>query len=213
MITEGVIHHYELKTVELYDYKCRITQCFKCQKYSGHTSKSCRNSLKCGNCGKDHTTKEYAHDERADRRRCAACNGGDHPSWSSACPARGRETERARNAYIARAQLHSIAASQQAYPNKSSPTISVATATQATRRAPADESEEDYAAEGTRKPRVLKRGRGRPPKFANIDTSLGATIDTFLTQGPPNSQVTASGTQAISETTDISIIEASTQEI
>jgi hypothetical protein len=109
MILEGVLLQYELKTVELYDPRSRITQCFNCQKYDGHKSRTCRSSTRCGNCGGEHPTKECACKSPTARRRCAACQGGDHPSWAASCPARIKEISRARHAYATRASLHPVA--------------------------------------------------------------------------------------------------------
>jgi len=55
LINEGVAIAYDLKMVERFDPKCRIIQCFKCQRY-GHTSTHCTNKQKCGHCeGKSHS--------------------------------------------------------------------------------------------------------------------------------------------------------------
>ena len=97
LINEGVIMGYDLKLVERYDAGCRITQCFKCQKY-GHISSICPNAEKCGHCGSDHTTEKCAGVSPALRKRCAACQGGEHTSWSAECPARVKETLRAKAA-------------------------------------------------------------------------------------------------------------------
>jgi hypothetical protein len=87
LINEGVIIGYDLKQTERYDASCRITQCFKCQKY-GHISSICPNMEKCGHCGGNHTTETCAGVSPAPRKRCAACQGGEHTSWSPECPAR-----------------------------------------------------------------------------------------------------------------------------
>jgi hypothetical protein len=107
LITEGVIIGYDLKMTERYDASCRITQCFKCQKY-GHISSICSNTEKCGHCGGGHNTETCAGVSPAPRRRCAACNGGDHASWSTGCPARARETLRAKTARQALPKLFPI---------------------------------------------------------------------------------------------------------
>lgn len=83
--------------VERYDTSCRITQCFKCQKY-GHISSICSNGEKCGHCGKDHKTEICAGKSPALRKQCAACYGGQHTSWSTECPARVKEIRRAKEA-------------------------------------------------------------------------------------------------------------------
>jgi hypothetical protein len=97
MINEGVVHRYDLKTTELFDKSYRITQCFQCQKY-GHISKGCRETQKCGHCGENHVTESCDGDTDAKSRHCAACDGGNHASWSPRCPARKKEAERANRA-------------------------------------------------------------------------------------------------------------------
>lgn len=37
MIREGVVIQYDLKLAETYDSKCRVTQCYKCQRYGFRT--------------------------------------------------------------------------------------------------------------------------------------------------------------------------------
>jgi hypothetical protein len=113
MINEGVVIAYDLKIVERYEPKCRIIQCFKCQRY-GHISTQCRGTQKCGHCGGNHGTIDCADGTHAKRRSCAACDGGEHASWSTACPARIRETKRAKTTRLTMATL---------YPTPSEPTI------------------------------------------------------------------------------------------
>ena len=42
MIKEGVVIQYDLKLAEIYDLKCRVTQCYKCQRY-GYIGTACHN--------------------------------------------------------------------------------------------------------------------------------------------------------------------------
>jgi hypothetical protein len=107
LINEGVVMEYDLKSVERYDASCRITQCFKCQKY-GHISTICSNAESCGHCGSDHTTEKCAGVSPTTRKRCAACQGGEHTSWSAECPARVKETLRARAAKLTLPKLFLI---------------------------------------------------------------------------------------------------------
>src|SRR5450432_989386 len=97
LIIEGIVLRCDLKQVERYDASCRITQCFKCQKY-GHISTIYANVEKCGHYGSDHTIEKYTGVSPTTRRRCAACQGGEHTSWSAECPARTKETFRAKAA-------------------------------------------------------------------------------------------------------------------
>ena len=41
-------------------------------------------------------------------KRCAVCGGGNHISWSTACPVRVKEMERLRLACGARARLYPV---------------------------------------------------------------------------------------------------------
>jgi hypothetical protein len=107
LINEGVVIGFDLKSVERYDASCRITQCFKCQKY-GHISTICANAEKCGHCGSDHTTEKCAGVSPATRKRCAACQSGEHTSWSAECPARVKETLRAKTAKLTLPKLFPI---------------------------------------------------------------------------------------------------------
>jgi hypothetical protein len=109
LINEGLAISYDLKIVERHDQRCRITQCFKCQRY-GHISTQCRNQQKCGHCGGEHTTDECAAETQASQRSCAACTGGDHPSWSTACPSRIQEASRAKTARIIMMRLYPVPA-------------------------------------------------------------------------------------------------------
>lgn len=105
MINEGVVIAYDLKIVERYEPKCRIIQCFKCQRY-GHISTQCKATQRCGYCGGSHSTVDCADKTQAKRRSCAACDGGEHSSWSTACLARAREAKRAKIARLTMATLY-----------------------------------------------------------------------------------------------------------
>jgi hypothetical protein len=108
LIREGIITGYDLKTVERYDTICRITQCFKCQKY-GHISTICMNAEKCGYCGEEHSSEACAKKTQATRMKCAGCNGGNHTAWSKICPARIKELGRAKAAKLALPSLFPVA--------------------------------------------------------------------------------------------------------
>jgi hypothetical protein len=56
LINEEVVIKYDLKSVKRYNASCRITQCFKYQKY-GHISTICSNAEKYGHYGSDYTTE------------------------------------------------------------------------------------------------------------------------------------------------------------
>ena len=114
MICEGVIMGFDLKLVERYDTKCRITQCFKCQKY-GHISSICLNAQKCGYCGDGHSTESCSEKTQATHMRCAGCNGGNHTAWSKDCPARIKELGRAKAVKLTLSRLFPVASLTQLF--------------------------------------------------------------------------------------------------
>ena len=105
MIQRGVVHKYDLKTTELFDRACRITQCFRCQRY-GHIRLGCKRTERCGDCGGNHNTTDCTTTTRQKARKCAACETGDHPSWAKQCPARASEVVRVQLALKNRLRLH-----------------------------------------------------------------------------------------------------------
>jgi hypothetical protein len=109
LISEGLAMKYDLKIVERFDPRARITQCFKCQRY-GHTSRHCMSKQKCGYCGGDHTTEGCADKSEAPRKSCAACSGGQHTSWSTACPMKLQDIQRAKTYRRTMSRLYPVAA-------------------------------------------------------------------------------------------------------
>jgi hypothetical protein len=109
LIIEEIVLGCNLKQVKRYDASCRITQCFKCQKYR-YISLICSNKETCGHCGGDHNTETCAGISPAPRRRCAACHEGQHTLWSKECPARTKEILRAKAARRALSRLFPISA-------------------------------------------------------------------------------------------------------
>jgi hypothetical protein len=77
LIIEEIVLGYDLKQVERYDAGCRITQCFKCQKY-GYISSICSNKETCGYYGEDYNIETCVDISPASRRRCAACYEGQY---------------------------------------------------------------------------------------------------------------------------------------
>jgi Zinc knuckle len=109
LIQEGIVIRYDMKNVETYDPKCRVTQCFKCQQY-GHISPDCTSQQRCGFCGGQHITEQCADKSQAISKCCAACKVGDHASWSQACPARQREIARAKQTERFKPKLFPVSA-------------------------------------------------------------------------------------------------------
>jgi len=87
-IDNGIYIGEQRHAAERYMPQCKIKQCFNCQGY-GHTAGSCTRKKTCGNCGKEHETRE-CKDEEA---HCVQCQGS-HPAWHHECPARKKESAR-----------------------------------------------------------------------------------------------------------------------
>jgi hypothetical protein len=109
LIIEGIVLKYDFKLVKRYDASCRITQCFKCQKYR-HISSVCSNTEIYGHYGGSHNTETCAGILPAPRKRCAACHEGEHVSWLQKCPMRAKEILRAKTAKRALLRLFLISA-------------------------------------------------------------------------------------------------------
>jgi len=117
LIDEGLLFQCELKQCELYHGDCRLTQCFKCQKY-GHTARICRQNQKCGLCATPgHDDHSCAFRNDLSKHRCANY-GGSHPAWSTRCKARQEQAEKARLAYSTRPRRYVDASANSARLNK-----------------------------------------------------------------------------------------------
>jgi hypothetical protein len=193
LLQEGVIMKYDLKSAVVYDYKSRITQCFKCQKY-GHISTACNNLLKCGHCGGQHQTDECAEKSQATNKQCAACDGGDHQSWSSACPARQREMSRAKQAKRAKPRLYAVPAIH-AFAFNRDPNPTQVTSTQLSRETP---DTEEWSLVGERKRRLNHPGRpkGAVSKAKTFTPGPDDRSILSFTQVMANSTGNAGGSQA-----------------
>ena len=168
LIIEGIVLGYDLKLVERYDAGCRITQCFKCQKY-GHISSICSNKETCGHCGKDHNTEICADISPTPRGRCAACHGGQHTSWSGEYPARVKEIARAKTARRALSRLFPISATP--------PTLREACGAQ-------EESlrDEGGSTAAPKKRKLAGRPLGAVSKARTISRDAGQSIFSFTSQ-------------------------------
>jgi len=87
-ISHGIYIGKQNHAAERYMPQCQIKQCFNCQGY-GHTAGICTGKKACGNCGKDHETRECKNEEA----HCVQCQG-PHPAWHHECPVRKRESMR-----------------------------------------------------------------------------------------------------------------------
>jgi hypothetical protein len=180
LITEGVIIGYDLKLTERYDVSCRITQCFKCQKY-GHISSICSNTEKCGHCGGSHNTQTCVDISPAPHKRCAACHGEEHTSWSPKCPERVKE--------IARAKAAKRALPRQFPTSNIPPTLREmfgATTAESPRPLGGPQATEGWTTVDTKKRKLqaptLGRSKGAASKAKRIDRDASQSIFSFTSQ-------------------------------
>lgn len=184
MIDNGTLHNYDLKTTELYDPMCRISQCFKCQAY-GHISWVCRQKDRCGACGGQHPTRNCAEGTRQTPRRCAACGHGNHPAWAKECPARAKEEVRAQLAQKSRARYYAVPSKGGPIPIRSTFDYQPPSSAPRTQLAGEDPEPGWVVVAGGKKRKTLK---GRPPGSTNKPRDLTALvegtpgIDAFLSQ-------------------------------
>jgi hypothetical protein len=193
MITEGVILRYELKTAERFDRRCRIMQCYKCQQYGKHLSFACKNTERCSNCGQEHKSAACTTNTHTNPRCCAACNGANHPSWSTQCPARIQDAARARRAKDSCPLLFPLPAQPSKSPQPTQAfSPSGASSSPALSQLTVPDSQHEWITQefGSKKRRLMKP-TGRPPKPPTIDIDFGA-IHAFVS--PAGSKPNASET-------------------
>ncbi len=107
IIDEGLIWQGEAFQCERYDRKCRLKQCYKCQKY-GHIGTQCRAPNACGYCAEQHSSRDCP--TKADKevtRKCAMCKG-PHEAWNKGCPVRQTEMGKVKSAYDSRQPYHYV---------------------------------------------------------------------------------------------------------
>jgi hypothetical protein len=105
MIDKGFVWQGEVCQCERYERKCRLKQCFNCQKY-GHIGTQCKATTACGYCAQEHSFRDCP--TKADQetpKKCASCRG-PHEAWSWECPTRMDEIARTRAAHENRAKYH-----------------------------------------------------------------------------------------------------------
>lgn len=88
LIRDGICIGAVWYRCEVYNRRCRLTQCFKCWRY-GHLATVCPHEERCGKCGKGHNHLSCA----SVRAECAGC-GGEHEARSRLCTSRAREVDR-----------------------------------------------------------------------------------------------------------------------
>jgi hypothetical protein len=57
LIKNDLLNDYSHQVCEYFEKKCKIKQCFRCQKYD-HVNKTCRNNEKCDFCACEHSSFE-----------------------------------------------------------------------------------------------------------------------------------------------------------
>lgn len=89
---------------EPFQKEIRSQRCFKCQCYSNHNAKFCRNETKCGWCAQPgHSITECTASHNISLKACAPCGGQrGHCALDAHCPARIHNNEQSKIAYIAR---------------------------------------------------------------------------------------------------------------
>jgi len=107
IIDEGLIWQGEVFQCERYDRKCRLKQCYNCQRY-GHIGTQCKASTACGYCAEAHGSRDCpTKADKSATRKCAACKGA-HEAWNNRCPVRKTELSKVKAAYDARQPYHFV---------------------------------------------------------------------------------------------------------
>ncbi len=70
LIKDELLNDYSHRVCEYFEKKCRIKQCFRCQKYD-HVNKTCRNDEKCDFCACEHFSFECRTFN--EHKKCANC--------------------------------------------------------------------------------------------------------------------------------------------
>ncbi len=70
LIKNDLLNDYSHWVCEYFEKKCRIKQCFRCQKYD-HVNKVLRNNEKCDFCACDHFSFKYRTFN--EHKKCVNC--------------------------------------------------------------------------------------------------------------------------------------------
>ncbi len=90
LIKNDLLNDYSHRVCEYFEKKCRIKQCFRCQKYD-HVSKACRNDEKCDFCACEHFSFECRTFN--EHRKCVNCVD-KHFAWSFQCDVKAKKKQR-----------------------------------------------------------------------------------------------------------------------
>jgi hypothetical protein len=108
IIKEGLVWEGEMCQSERYERKCRLKQCFQCQKY-GHIGTQCKAAKTCGYCAQQHSSWECPSKAgQGTTKKCAVCHGA-HEAWNQECPTRIEELAKVKAALASRPKYHAIA--------------------------------------------------------------------------------------------------------
>ncbi len=90
LIKDDLLNDYFHRVCEYFEKKCRIKQCFWCQKYD-HVNKACRNDEKCDFCACEHSSFECRTFN--EHKKCV--NYVDkHSAWSFQCDVKAKKKQR-----------------------------------------------------------------------------------------------------------------------
>jgi hypothetical protein len=90
LIKNELLNDYFHRVCEYFEKKCRIKQCFRCQKYD-HVNKIYRNDEKCDFCACEHFSFECKTFN--EHKKCANCVD-KHSAWSFQCDVRTKKKQR-----------------------------------------------------------------------------------------------------------------------
>ena len=106
LIEKGLIEEQDIKTCELFERGCWVTQCFNCQQYE-HTDKACKMLTKCRYCTESHDMKACNHLLDKIKRRCTVCMRSDHEAWVNICEVHVEQKKRAQIAFFNKSVFYS----------------------------------------------------------------------------------------------------------
>ncbi len=90
LIKNDLLNDYFHRVCEYLEKKCKIKQCFRCQKYD-HVNKAWRNDEKCDFCACEHSSFECRTFN--EHRRCANCVD-KHSAWSFQCDVKTKKKQK-----------------------------------------------------------------------------------------------------------------------
>ena len=107
LILVGLADEGEIKTCELFEAGCKLTQCFNCQQY-GNIAKFCKNPTVCGYCVGRHDSRNCPCSRTGRSLRCAVCGDKGHPAWAAECQVRKEKKHRTEITRESRRRLYAV---------------------------------------------------------------------------------------------------------